>query len=160
MRKEDLNFRRFYITNIPKNMESIKKVVAILRANGDVWNETDIENWLAEKCNWLCPLSPEKSSNDYYCYELNKAQQKLCTEITYSDFIKMFGEPELKPKKTYMVYVEGKSSPKVRHSLENAEKEALRLVRKEVDSKVYVVEVVKAYQATVKIEEIDLSSKS
>lgn len=57
--------------------------------------------------------------------------------------------------KQYLVYVEGKQSPKkVHNSLKSAQKEANRLAKTEVGRVVYVVEIVNKYKGTVTIEEI------
>ena len=61
---------------------------------------------------------------------------------------------EEKSPKRYMLFVEGKSSPKKIHTdLETAEEEAKRLATQEIGSKVFLVEIVKEYKSRLEIDE-------
>ena len=62
---------------------------------------------------------------------------------------------EEKSPKRYMLFVEGKSSPKKIHTdLETAEEEAKRLATREIGSKVFLVEIVKEYKSRLEIDEL------
>jgi hypothetical protein len=68
------------------------------------------------------------------------------------EFNQMLGR---KSPKRYMLFVEGKSSPKKIHTdLETAEEEAKRLATREIGSKVFLVEIVKEYKSRLEIDEL------
>jgi len=54
----------------------------------------------------------------------------------------------------YLVYVNGKGQPKVRHTYENAVKEAKRLSAKEVNKEVYVVQIMNTFKSEIIVNEI------
>jgi len=62
---------------------------------------------------------------------------------------------EVKPQENYLVYVKGKGQPKVRHTYENAIKEAQRLSTKEIGKEVNVVKVLKTFKSEVIVNEIE-----
>ena len=67
----------------------------------------------------------------------------------------------LKPKEelceleNYLVYVKGKGQPRVRHTYENAIKEAKRLSAKEIGKEVNVVKVLNTFKSEVIVNEIE-----
>ena len=72
--------------------------------------------------------------------------------MTKKEFNQMLGR---KSPKRYMLFVEGKSSPKKIHTdLETAEEEAKRLATREIGSKVFLVEIVKEYKSRLEIDEL------
>ena len=81
------------------------------------------------------------------------AEQKTQSEvISTEEFDQMF---EQKAPSKYMVFVEGKSSPKKIHTdLDTAEEEAKRLATQEIGSKVFLVEIVKEYKSRLEIDEL------
>ena len=85
------------------------------------------------------------------------AEQKAPTEaqsefISTEEFDQMFQQ---KASTKYMVFVEGRSSPKKVHdSYASAEEEAKRLATQEIGSKVFLVEIVKEYKSRLEIDEL------
>ena len=78
-----------------------------------------------------------------------KAQPKF---ISTEEFDQML---EQKSSTKYMVFVEGKNTPRYVHEIkDSAETEAKRLSTKLVGSKVFVVEIVKTFKSKVIVEEI------
>jgi len=63
-------------------------------------------------------------------------------------------EPKETSEQKYLVQVKGKGKPKVRHTYENAIKEAKRLCKKEAPTEVYVMEVKKTFKSEVIITEV------
>lgn len=62
---------------------------------------------------------------------------------------------EQKTSTRYMVFVEGRSKPKrVHDSYDSAEKEAKRLLTKEIGRNVMVLSVVKTFKSKVIVEEV------
>jgi hypothetical protein len=96
----------------------------------------------------------------YVFAEVDKriADQKTQPEfITTEEFNQML---EQKATTKYMVFVEGRSSPKKVHdSYDSAEKEAKRLSAKEIGCNVFVVEIIKAFKSRVIVEEVKLKIK-
>lgn len=75
-------------------------------------------------------------------------------EIVFSEVDKRLSKEERYPKR-YMLFVEGKSSPKKIHTdLDTAEEEAKRLATREIGSKVFLVEIVKEYKSRLEIDEL------
>lgn len=75
-------------------------------------------------------------------------------EIVFSEVDKRLSKEERSPKR-YMLFVEGKSSPKKIHTdLDTAEEEAKRLATREIGSKVFLVEIVKEYKSRLEIDEL------
>lgn len=75
-------------------------------------------------------------------------------EIIFAEVDKRIDEQ--KTSKGYMVFVEGKNTPRYIHdSYNSAKTEAKRLSTKLVGSKVFVVEIVKEYKSKVIVEEIE-----
>lgn len=75
-------------------------------------------------------------------------------EIVFSKVDKRLSKEERSPKR-YMLFVEGKSSPKKIHTdLDTAEEEAKRLATREIGSKVFLVEIVKEYKSRLEIDEL------
>ena len=82
------------------------------------------------------------------------AEQKATSEfISTEEFEQML---EQKTTTKYMVFVEGRSSPKKVHDLyDSAEKEAKRLSAKEIGCNVMVLSVVKTFKSKVIVEEVE-----
>lgn len=57
-------------------------------------------------------------------------------------------------EKEYLVYVQNKGVPKVKHNLQSADDEAKRLANIEIGKEVHIVEIIKTYKASVIVEEI------
>ena len=75
-------------------------------------------------------------------------------ENVFVEVDKRLSKEEKSPKR-YMLFVEGKSSPKKIHTdLETAEEEAKRLATREIGSKVFLVEIVKEYKSRLEIDEL------
>ena len=75
-------------------------------------------------------------------------------EIIFAEVDKTISKEEKSPKR-YMLFVEGKSSPKKIHTdLDTAEEEAKRLATQEIGSKVFLVEIVKEYKSRLEIDEL------
>ena len=75
-------------------------------------------------------------------------------ENVFVEVDKRLSKEEKSPKR-YMLFVEGKSSPKKIHTdLETAEEEAKRLATREIGSKVFLVEIVKEYKSRSEIDEL------
>ena len=75
-------------------------------------------------------------------------------ENVFVEVDKRLSKEEKSPKR-YMLFVEGKSSPKKIHTdLETAEEEAKRLATREIGSKVFLVEIVKEYKSRIEIDEL------
>lgn len=75
-------------------------------------------------------------------------------EIIFAEVDKRLSKEEKSPKR-YMLFVEGKSSPKKIHTdLDTAEEEAKRLATREIGSKVFLVEIVKEYKSRLEIDEL------
>ena len=75
-------------------------------------------------------------------------------EIIFAEVDKRISKEERSPKR-YMLFVEGKSSPKKIHTdLDAAEEEAKRLATQEIGSKVFLVEIVKEYKSRLEIDEL------
>ena len=109
--------------------------------------------WLDLSCN-----KPENfvyDMDEIIFAEVDKriAEQKTQSEvISTEEFDQMF---EQKAPSKYMVFVEGKSSPKKIHTdLDTAEEEAKRLATQEIGSKVFLVEIVKEYKSRLEIDEL------
>ena len=109
--------------------------------------------WLDLSCN-----KPENfvyDMDEIIFAEVDKriAEQKTQSEvISTEEFDQMF---EQKAPSKYMVFVEGKSSPKKIHTdLDAAEEEAKRLATQEIGSKVFLVEIVKEYKSRLEIDEL------
>lgn len=93
--------------------------------------------------------------NEIVFAEVDKriAEQKPATEfISTEEFDQMLQQ---KDTTKYMVFVEGRSSPKKIHdSYDSAEKEAKRLSAKEIGCNVMVLSVVKTFKSKVIVEEV------
>ena len=111
---------------------------------------------------------PMSLSNTFTWYESNRdgnlwseLYNNLPKDIIYDMNENVFVEvdkrlsKEEKSPKRYMLFVEGKSSPKKIHTdLETAEEEAKRLATREIGSKVFLVEIVKEYKSRLEIDEL------
>ena len=87
------------------------------------------------------------------CYNYNEVKNDM-KEIVFSEVDKRLSKEEKSPKR-YMLFVEGKSSPKKIHTdLDTAEEEAKRLTTQESGSKVFLVEIVKEYKSRLEIDEL------
>ena len=98
-----------------------------------------------------------KEGHDYwYNLEINEPENIIYDmgEIIFAEVDKRLSKEEKSPKR-YMLFVEGKSSPKKIHTdLETAEEEAKRLATREIGSKVFLVEIVKEYKSRLEIDEL------
>ena len=101
------------------------------------------------------PKSIEYDMNEIIFAEVDKriAEQKATTEfISTEEFDQMLQQ---KATTKYMVFVEGRSSPKKVHdSYDSAEKEAKRLSAKEIGCNVIVLSVIKTFKSKVTVEEV------
>lgn len=100
----------------------------------------------------------KQNFNYRYWYNLYMNQPKNLIydmkEIVFSEVDKRLSKEERSPKR-YMLFVEGKSSPKKIHTdLDTAEEEAKRLATQEIGSKVFLVEIVKEYKSRLEIDEL------
>ena len=97
-----------------------------------------------------------KEGHDYwYNLEINEPENIIYDmgEIIFAEVDKRLSTEEKSPKR-YMLFVEGKSSPKKIHTdLDAAEEEAKRLATREIGSKVFLVEIVKEYKSRLEIDE-------
>lgn len=97
-----------------------------------------------------------KEGHDYwYNLEINEPENIIYDmgEIIFAEVDKRLSKEEKSPKR-YMLFVEGKSSPKKIHTdLDAAEEEAKRLATREIGSKVFLVEIVKEYKSRLEIDE-------
>ena len=98
-----------------------------------------------------------KEGHDYwYNLEINQPENLIYDmgEIIFAEVDKRLSKEEKSPKR-YMLFVEGKSSPKKIHTdLDTAEEEAKRLATREIGSKVFLVEIVKEYKSRLEIDEL------
>lgn len=98
-----------------------------------------------------------KEGHDYwYNLEINEPENIIYDmgEIIFAEVDKRLSKEEKSPKR-YMLFVEGKSSPKKIHTdLDAAEEEAKRLATREIGSKVFLVEIVKEYKSRLEIDEL------
>ncbi len=89
-------------------------------------------------------------------YDMNEiifaeVDKRIAEQKAQSEFI----STEERSPKRYMLFVEGKSSPKKIHTdLDTAEEEAKRLATQEIGSKVFLVEIVKEYKSRLEIDEL------
>lgn len=97
-----------------------------------------------------------KEGHDFwYNLEINEPENIIYDmgEIIFAEVDKRLSKEEKSPKR-YMLFVEGKSSPKKIHTdLDAAEEEAKRLATREIGSKVFLVEIVKEYKSRLEIDE-------
>lgn len=97
-----------------------------------------------------------KEGYDYWNnlqYNIPKPIEYDMNEIVFAEVNKRIAEQKATTK--YMVFVEGRSSPKKVHdSYDSAEKEAKRLSSKEIGCNVMVLSVVKTFKSKVIVEEV------
>jgi hypothetical protein len=74
-------------------------------------------------------------------------------EIIFAEVDKRIAEQKSSTK--YMVFVEGKNTPRCIHDcIASAEKEAKRLSAKEIGCNVFVVEIVKTFKSRIIVEDV------
>ena len=149
--------------------EQSKKVQEICFENGIYWGREKELQYINEpflfvderisfmdieqEMNFLEQLSEEVSAELFIrtngtCVESETPTKFISTE----EFDQMLQQ---KTTTNYMVFVEGKSTPKKVHdSYDSAEKEAKSLSAKEIDCNVMVLSVVKTFKSKVIVEEV------
>ena len=149
-------------TNIKMRVtpEQFIKVQEICFANNIFWKggSTDIDNGKHKPFIWVeKSISYEEDEQFFIEDETEEVDVDLfirtngtCIEDTKQEETP---QPEI-IEKEYLVYVQNKGVPKVKHNLQSAEAEAKRLASFEIGKEVHIVEIIKTYKANVIVEEI------
>ena len=133
-------------SNIPMSIGNNLLLQEDLKQGYDYWYNLHINQ----------PKPIEYDMNEIIFAEVDRriAEQKAQSEfISTEEFDQMFQQ---KATTKYMVFVEGRSSPKKVHdSYDSAEKEAKRLSAKEIGCNIMVLSVVKTFKSKVIVEEVE-----
>ena len=144
----------------PKRYEYIRDTAedideALLLINSFIWADTKEGHTYWEILQSNIPKPIVYDMNEIIFAEVDNriAKQKTQSEfISTEEFEQIF---EQKAPTKYMVFVEGRSTPKKLHdSYDSAEKEAKKLSAKEISCNVMVLSVVKTFKSKVIVEEV------
>lgn len=150
-------------TNIKMRVtpEQCIEVQEICFANNIFWNggSTDIASGEYKPFIWVEEsISYEVEDEQFFIEDETEevdADLFIRTNGTCIEDIKQEETPQPDPiEKEYLVYVQNKGVPKVKHNLQSAEDEAKRLASIEIGKEVHIVEIIKTYKANVIVEEI------
>lgn len=126
----------FFDKHMDKSLKRKDKTLWFKNNEKDAFGERDII--MAHFTDW--GYNHEWNLYDYFLI------RKGFTIYNFKDIIE--------ESENYMVYVKGKGQPKVRHTYENAVKEAKRLSAKEIGKEVNVVKVLKTFKSEVIVNEV------
>lgn len=150
-------------TNIKMRVtpEQCIEVQEICFANNIFWldGSTDIASGENKPFIWVEEsISYEVEDEQFFIEDETEevdADLFIRTNGTCIEDIKQEETPQPEPlEKEYLVYVQNKGVPKIKHNLQSAEDEAKRLASIEIGKEVHIVEIIKTYKANVIVEEI------
>lgn len=149
-------------TNIKMRVtpEQYIEVQEICFANNIFWKggSTDIASGEYKPFIWVEESISFSSEEQYFMEDETEevdADLFIRTNGTCIEDIKQEETPQPETvEKEYLVYVQNKGVPKVKHNLQSAEDEAKRLASIEIGKEVHIVEIIKTYKASVIVEEI------
>lgn len=120
----------------------------------DTFLEDDINPYIMVR-DYISHTDDKKWFNSRSTLEEVDVDLFIRTNGTCIEDIKQEETPQPDPiEKEYLVYVQNKGVPKVKHNLQSAEDEAKRLASIEIGKEVHIVEIIKTYKASVIVEEI------
>ena len=171
--EHDLDLVKLISTESTPSKPQPKTLSEYLKENDayEIFIETCVEHFLKYTSAYSIFKKdniPMSLSNTFTWYESNRdgnlwseLYNNLPKDIIYDmnenvfvEVDKRLSKEERSPKR-YMLFVEGKSSPKKIHTdLDTAEEEAKRLATREIGSKVFLVEIVKEYKSRLEIDEL------
>lgn len=171
--EHDLDLVKLISTESTPSKPQPKTLSEYLKENDayEIFIETCVEHFLKYTSAYSIFKKdniPMSLSNAFTWYESNRdgnlwseLYNNLPKDIIYDmnenvfvEVDKRLSKEERSPKR-YMLFVEGKSSPKKIHTdLDTAEEEAKRLATREIGSKVFLVEIVKEYKSRLEIDEL------